>query len=92
MWSELAAVINAQRTRAGLPTLDSLPTMGLQPEDNLSEKVADPPFITVVVCTRNRPDGVIVTLRGLIAMHYRPFEIVVIDNAPSSDATKDAIY
>jgi glycosyltransferase involved in cell wall biosynthesis len=24
-------------------------------------------------------------------MHYRPFEIVLVDNAPSSDATKDAV-
>jgi GT2 family glycosyltransferase len=32
-----------------------------------------------------------VTLRGLAAMHYRPFEIVVVDNAPSSDATKEAV-
>jgi GT2 family glycosyltransferase len=91
VWSELAAAINARRARAGLPTLDSLPIDGLQAEETLSEKVADPPFITAVVCTRNRPDSIIVTLRGLTAMHYDLFEIVVVDNAPSSDAAKDAI-
>jgi GT2 family glycosyltransferase len=32
-----------------------------------------------------------VTLRGLASMHYSPFEIVVVDNAPSSDATREAI-
>jgi GT2 family glycosyltransferase len=32
-----------------------------------------------------------VTLRGLAAMRYGSFEVVVVDNAPSSDATRDAV-
>lgn len=91
VWLELAAEINSQRMRAGLPALNSLPTEGIQAEEKLVDKAADCPLVTVVVCTRNRPDSVMLTLRGLAAMHYRPFEIVVVDNAPSSDATKDAV-
>jgi glycosyltransferase involved in cell wall biosynthesis len=45
----------------------------------------------VVVCTRNRPESVLVTLRSLLAMRYRPFEVVLVDNAPSSDATRNAV-
>ena len=31
------------------------------------------------------------TLRGLLELRYQPFEIVLVDNAPSSDMTKDAV-
>jgi GT2 family glycosyltransferase len=91
VWLELAAEVNSLRTRAGLPALDSMSAEGIQTEEKLVDEAADCPLVTVVVCTRNRPESVMVTLRGLAAMHYRPFEIVVVDNAPSSDATKDAI-
>ena len=91
VWRELGGVINGQRSRAGLPALDALPAGGIPVEPELADEPADPPLVTVVVCTRNRPAGVMVTLRGLAAMHYRPFEVVVVDNAPSSDANKDAV-
>src|SRR5262249_40988234 len=64
---------------------------GLTSAPALADESSDRPLVSVVVCTRNRPDSVLVTLRSLLAMHYRPFEIVLIDNAPSSDATKDAV-
>jgi GT2 family glycosyltransferase len=91
VWVELGAVINERRSRAGLPPLDVLPVDGIQAEQKLADEPADSPLVTVVVCTRNRPDSVLVTLRGLVRMRYRPFEVVVVDNAPSSDATKDAV-
>ena len=47
--------------------------------------------MSVVVCSRNRPDSLLVTLRSVLAMRYQPFEVVVVDNAPSSDATRDAV-
>jgi O-antigen biosynthesis protein len=91
VWLELATAINAQRARAGLPALNSLPTEGIQAEEQFVDETSDSPFVSVVVCTRNRPDSVMLTLRGLAAQHYRPFEIVLVDNAPSSDATKEAV-
>ena len=48
-------------------------------------------MVTIVVCTRDRTESVLTTLRGLTALRYEPFEIVVIDNAPSSDMTRTAI-
>ena len=91
VWLELAPEINSRRARFGLPGLDSLSAEGIQAEEKLVDEVTDCPLITVVVCTRNRPESVMLTLRGLADMHYRPFEIVVVDNAPSSDATKEAV-
>jgi GT2 family glycosyltransferase len=91
VWSELGTTVNRRRSRAGLPAIDALPVGGIPAEQELADEPADSPLVTVVVCTRNRPDSVLVTLRGLADLRYRPFEVVVIDNAPSSDATKDAV-
>ncbi|MGH7230430.1 MAG: glycosyltransferase family 2 protein, partial [Nitrospiraceae bacterium] len=55
----------------------------------------DPPFagapflcsISVVVCTRDRSDLLAGCLQSLLALDYPNYEIIVIDNAPSSDET-----
>ncbi len=92
VWTELGAAINRRRSGAGLPAIDALPVGGIPAERELADEGADHPLVTVVVCTRNRPDSVLVTLRGLADLRYRPFEVVVVDNAPNSDATKDAMH
>ena len=91
VWSELGGLVNERRAHVGLAALDSLPAGGIQVAPGLADEPADSPLVSVVVCTRNRPDSVPVTLRGLVDLRYRPFEVVVVDNAPDSDATKDAV-
>ena len=46
------------------------------------------PEITVVVCTRERPDGLQACLRSLLAQSYTEFSIIVVDNAPVTERTK----
>ena len=46
------------------------------------------PTISVAVCTRNRPGELALCLDSLAALDDPPFEILVIDNAPSDDATE----
>jgi GT2 family glycosyltransferase len=48
-------------------------------------------MVSVVVCTRDRPDSVITALVGLTGLRYPSFEIVVVDNAPTSSATREAV-
>ena len=91
VWRELAGAINRQRSGAGLPVLDALPAGGIGVEQAMAAEPAGTPLVTVVVCTRDRPESALVTLRGLAAMRYAPFEVVVVDNAPGSDATRDAV-
>ncbi|MBE9009339.1 glycosyltransferase [Pseudanabaenaceae cyanobacterium LEGE 13415] len=43
--------------------------------------------VSVIICTRDRPHALKDCLRSLEALNPPPFEILVIDNAPSSDAT-----
>ncbi|HEY5985343.1 MAG TPA: glycosyltransferase, partial [Streptosporangiaceae bacterium] len=47
--------------------------------------------ITVVVCTRNRPELLRGCLRSLQRVVHRPLEILVVDNAPSGGQTRQVV-
>jgi len=46
------------------------------------------PLATVAVCTRDRAQSIGATLDSLMRQTYQSFEILVVDNAPSNDATE----
>jgi GT2 family glycosyltransferase len=46
---------------------------------------------SVVVCTRNRTGGLARCLASLAALAHPPREIIVVDNAPSSEATRRVV-
>ncbi|GAA2562879.1 glycosyltransferase family 2 protein [Mycolicibacterium diernhoferi] len=46
------------------------------------------PPISIVLCTRERPEDLAGALASLRTVDYPDFEIVVVDNAPSTDATE----
>lgn len=91
VWSQLSSAINAHLARTGLSRGDALPAGGLPAAPEVAEAAADAPMVSVVVCTRDRPDSVVTALRELTALLYRSFEIVVVDNAPRTDATEKAV-
>jgi GT2 family glycosyltransferase len=92
VWSQLSAAINKQCARAELAPLDSLPLGGIQgPAAAAEDDGGMYPMVSVVVCTRDRPDSIVTALRGLTSLRYPSFEIVVVDNAPSTDATERAV-
>jgi GT2 family glycosyltransferase len=47
--------------------------------------------LTVVVCTRDRPGQLSRCLRSLSSTSPRPDEIIVVDNAPSTDETRSLV-
>ena len=49
------------------------------------------PLISVVVCTRDRPDELEQCLAALAAQRYPLYEISVVDNAPHDDATRRVV-
>jgi glycosyltransferase involved in cell wall biosynthesis len=51
------------------------------------ELLRDPPTVSVVICTRNRPDSVPTTIRSILGCRYPAdrFEVIVVDNAPDAD-------
>jgi GT2 family glycosyltransferase len=91
VWRQLGDAINARRSHHGLPVLTALSVVGLAQEAALAEEVATRPFVSVVMNTRDRPDSAVATARMLAALRYSPYEIVVVDNAPSSEETRKAI-
>ena len=46
------------------------------------------PRVTVVVATRDRAETLAVALDSVLATGYRDLEVVVVDNAPSTDDTR----
>jgi glycosyltransferase involved in cell wall biosynthesis len=50
---------------------------------------ADGPPVTAVVCTRDRPEGLSKCLSSLQAQNYPRLSILVVDNAPSTDASAE---
>lgn len=91
VWEQLAGPISTRYERAGLPAVDALPVDGLPAAPALDFEADNSPMMTIVVCTRDHPDGVLNTLRSLMTIRYQSFEIVLVDNAPSSEATKKAV-
>lgn len=49
------------------------------------------PPITVVICTRDRPRPLERTLASLRALEYPDFRVLVVDNAPTDDATAKVV-
>ena len=47
------------------------------------------PRVSVVVCTKNRADSLEACLTSLTTLDYREYEVVVVDNASATDATRD---
>ncbi|MGW1779015.1 glycosyltransferase [Streptomyces sp. NPDC002143] len=49
------------------------------------------PFTTVVVATRERTEKLVHALDSLLAQDHPDFEILVVDNAPVTDSTRDLV-
>jgi glycosyltransferase involved in cell wall biosynthesis len=52
---------------------------------------ADPGEVTVVICTRERPDDLARAIESLKAQSQSGFRVLVVDNAPTSDATAKVV-
>lgn len=73
--------------------VDGTVTLALpQSTPRLEPPVAAPlPPMSIVLCTRERPDDLIGALASLTNIDYPDFEIVVVDNAPVTDATERVV-
>jgi glycosyltransferase involved in cell wall biosynthesis len=100
IWQELGEQINAHLRADSLPEVRELAKTGLswaqwaQTPRCVEEREAflkTAPFVTVVLCTRDRPDRLQRVLTSLLAQQYPGYEVIVVDNAPSTTATADLI-
>jgi glycosyltransferase involved in cell wall biosynthesis len=94
IWQALGPVINAHLGADGLPALTALPLTGIVSEQEplcqqaARELLAEPPFISVVICTHERPSLLATCLESVMALDYPHYEVVVVDNAPRTDQTR----
>ncbi|NJM70775.1 MAG: glycosyltransferase [Scytonema sp. RU_4_4] len=85
-------VISQNPSRDAPPEFQSLIALQ-QPLKRLQECSLQPVSgsVSVVVCTRNRPEQLVRCLRSLQNLSQPPQQIIVIDNAPSDDATRQLV-
>lgn len=95
LWSAVGDRIVSHLRDDGLPAVERLGSSGLpgsRPRCELERErfLADAPFVSVIVPTRDRPDRLRTALDSILACEYPSdrFEIVVVDNAPATDATE----
>jgi O-antigen biosynthesis protein len=95
LWRTLRDPISERFAAAGLDPPSALAGDGLEtdpdtwPFSRLRFAVlADAPMISIVVCTRDRPVQLAACLRRLGQQTYPRFEVVVVDNAPTTDAVQ----
>jgi GT2 family glycosyltransferase len=97
IWENAGPAV-AQHLRADdLPEVAGLTAAGLAPPmrprcRSARERIlARAPAVSVVIATRERVSGLQSCLESLLELDYPRFEIVVVDNAPVSDATKRVV-
>jgi O-antigen biosynthesis protein len=98
LWQELNAPIAERFAAAGLAAPTVLTARGLTAAPGQwpllrrrAQLLADAPFISVVVCTRDRPEQIKKCLGRLARQEYPRYEVVVVDNAPTSDALRRVV-
>jgi glycosyltransferase involved in cell wall biosynthesis len=90
IWPDFREPVAQRFVAAGLPEPRALSGGGLEgiPAawpflQHRQAVLAAAPFISVVICTRDRPGQLETCLRCLSTQEYPSFEVVVVDNAPS---------
>ncbi|GAA3398743.1 glycosyltransferase family 2 protein [Cryptosporangium minutisporangium] len=100
-------VLAAARNAAPDALARRLAQVGLEPDALTSDgtpPIRTPPFlagraralafappVTVVICTREHPDELRACLASLTEQEYRGFDVLVVDNAPTSARTRGVV-
>ena len=77
--AELGPVVWTEALRGRLATAAPVPD---------PSRTRPEPAVTVVICTRDRPERLTACLDSLEALATAPAEVIVVDNAPSDEATR----
>lgn len=97
IWLALNVQINEHLRQDGLPSATALTANGL-PSSNIPACIEererfliDAPLVSVIVSSRERPEQLAVCLHSLMSLRYPHYEVVVVDNAPRTNATINLI-
>ena len=53
--------------------------------------LADPPLVSIIIATRERPNRLLSCLNSIFALNYTHYEIIVVDNALITSSIRDLI-
>jgi glycosyltransferase involved in cell wall biosynthesis len=91
---QLGAVVRQRAEAGGIPLAGRLPATGFLPttlpphrRERLAALRASPP-ISVVISTRDRPGTLARCVRAVLDQRYPRAQVIIVDNAPSSDQTQ----
>ncbi len=98
LWGEMREAVQDRYRAFGLRCPEVLPGAGLGGVADewpflrrRAEVLTEAPFISVVVCTKDRAEQLRSCLGCLQGQQYPRFEVVVVDNAPGGDAVPRAV-
>jgi GT2 family glycosyltransferase len=97
IWEALSAPINQHLMIDKVSSIARLDVGGIQVSgppacwQKMSNALDDPPSFSVVVCTRDHPESLAVTLDSLQSLDYPHYEIILVDNAPATNATLELV-
>jgi glycosyltransferase involved in cell wall biosynthesis len=97
IWQALQGEINAALASEGQPPISSLDGAGIVGADMFPsvakrrQFLKDAPSASIVLCTRDRIDFLMVHLPHLLTLNYPDYEIIVVDNASRTSAVADLI-
>ena len=97
IWHQLGHEINAHLLTDGLPAVSTLseqglPSSALPPCIQQRERfLARAPFVSIIIPTHDRPELLKASLSFLLDLRYPRYEIIVVDNAPSNNATYQVV-
>lgn len=97
IWHSLNGLICEHLRQDGLPLVTELVPDGLTSKESplcIKEREAvfvTAPFASIIVSTHDRTEQLSRCLPTLLSQHYPHYEVIIVDNAPSTTATADLI-
>ena len=95
LWPEVREPVMNRFADAGLPPPAPLTAAGLATGpgawpflEDRRRALAAAPFISVVICTRDRPESLATCLHRVGQQEYPRFEVLVVDNAPATEEAR----
>jgi GT2 family glycosyltransferase len=97
IWRSLRTEISEHLGQDGFAAISELTSAGLIPPavpaciQEREAFYATAPFVSVIISTRDRAEQLAMSLPSLLSQHYPRYEVVIVDNAPSTQATAELI-
>ncbi len=90
LWEAIREPLQHFLANLGLPMVPDLAALRTLPDTNFPKLTAPVPKASVVISTRDRAAMVRKCIPSMMVMDYPNYEVILVDNAPTTDATAQA--